>query len=376
MLLCFLLFHHGSAETHFFALVAQHLIRPPNERSSLLRRFASGWYDTLMDEPTNRNEEESATASEAGAADTGGLLARLRAGLSKTRGRLVTGINWVQGSKGQLSEQELEDTEALLLSADVGVAACRRIVDRLNNINSRSTPYQALRGVMSDILQPVAKPLQTAGHRPFIVLVVGVNGVGKTTTIGKLAKYYQQQELEVMLAAGDTFRAAAVEQLITWGQRNNVPVISQGANADPAAVIFDACSSAQAKGIDILLADTAGRLHTQGTLMAELNKICRVAAKLDASAPHEKLLVLDASIGQNALSQARLFHEAVGLTGVALTKLDGTAKGGIVFALAEEFGLPIRFIGIGEGADDLRVFDVEEFLDALLGDDPGVPAST
>lgn len=315
------------------------------------------------------------SGTEADAADAPGLFARLRAGLSKTRGRLLSGFEWLQGNHGQLSAQELEDTEALLLSADVGVGACQRIIERLRNIDARSTPYQALREVMRDILRPVARPLQITEQRPFVILVVGVNGVGKTTTIGKLAKYFKQQGLSVMLAAGDTFRAAAVEQLISWGQRDDVPVLSQGANADPAAVIFDACSSAQAKGIDVLLADTAGRLHTQGTLMAELNKICRVAAKLDESAPHEKLLVLDASIGQNALSQARLFHEAVGLTGIALTKLDGTAKGGVVFALAEQFGVPIRFIGIGERADDLRVFDVDQFLDALLGDDPRLNAS-
>ena len=269
-------------------------------------------------------------------------------------------------------ESLLDDLETVLIGADVGVAASSEIVENLRaRMRKREFTFpddvlKALREQLLAILQPVAVPLRTDTASPFVILMVGVNGVGKTTTIGKLARYFQDRGNSVMLAAGDTFRAAAMEQLQTWGERNNVPVIAQGAGADAASVIFDALQSARSRNTDILIADTAGRLHTQGGLMDELSKIRRVLAKLDANAPHEALLVLDGTTGQNAINQTKQFRAAIGVTGLVVTKLDGTAKGGVVFALAKEFGVPIRFVGLGETADDLREFDAAAFVDGLL----------
>ena len=283
----------------------------------------------------------------------------------------------------KLDDDLLDEIETALLVADVGVSATSALVDDLRKrMKSREFAdaralFAALRGDLIAILQPVARPLQIdTNAKPFVVLTVGVNGVGKTTTIGKLARRFRDENRSLMLAAGDTFRAAAVAQLQAWGDRNGVPVVAQGQNTqgkggDAASVAFDALQAAKARGIEVLIADTAGRLHTQHGLMAELGKIKRVLAKVDPSAPHEVLMVIDGTTGQNALSQLRQFHAAVGVTGLVVTKLDGTAKGGVVFALAREFGIPIRFAGIGERPEDLRVFDAEAFVDALLPESLG-----
>jgi fused signal recognition particle receptor len=273
----------------------------------------------------------------------------------------------------KLDDALLDELEATLIGADVGVAAStqlieslRRRMDRLEFADAEAL-LDALRAELIAILTPVAVPLVPQSTLlPFVILMVGVNGVGKTTTIGKLARHFQQQGRSVVLAAGDTFRAAAVEQLKTWGERNSVPVIAQGSGADSASVIFDALQSARAKNIDLLIADTAGRLHTQGGLMDELSKVRRVLAKLDTNAPHEVMLVIDGTTGQNAINQVRQFRDAIGVTGLVVSKLDGSAKGGVVFALAKEFGLPIRFIGLGETAEDLREFDPAAFVEGLL----------
>jgi fused signal recognition particle receptor len=301
-----------------------------------------------------------------------GLLSRLRQKLNRGDSWLTYDLaNLLPG--GRIDDQVLDELETRLLSADVGVETTERILDDLRKKVARKelgdldALLAALRVSLLDILKPAAQPLEIDENiAPFAILVVGVNGAGKTTTIGKLARNLKDAGCKVMLAAGDTFRAAAVEQLQIWGQRNDVTVIAQATGADPAAVAFDAMQAAKARGVDVLLADTAGRLHTQSNLMDELKKVKRVLGRVDAKAPHEILLVLDASQGQNALQQARLFNDALGITGVALTKLDGTAKGGIVFALASELGVPIRFIGIGEGLEDLTEFDPEAFVDALL----------
>ncbi|UZW62384.1 signal recognition particle-docking protein FtsY [Lysobacter enzymogenes] len=273
----------------------------------------------------------------------------------------------------RLDDDLLDEIETALITADVGVTATTALVENLRKrMKSRefadaNALLSALRADLIGMLQPVAKPLAIdTSAKPFVVLTVGVNGVGKTTTIGKLAKRFRDENRPLMLAAGDTFRAAAVAQLQAWGERNGVPVVAQGQNADAASVAFDALTAAKARGTQVLIADTAGRLHTQQGLMAELGKIRRVLAKVDATAPHEVLMVIDGTTGQNALSQLRQFHAAVGVTGLVVTKLDGTAKGGVVFALAREFGIPIRFAGIGERPEDLRVFDAEAFVDALL----------
>jgi fused signal recognition particle receptor len=272
----------------------------------------------------------------------------------------------------KLDDDLLDELETTLITADVGVEASSELVESLRKrIHKRefadaSALLAALRTALIALLKPIEKPLDATGHHPFVVLVVGINGAGKTTTIGKLARRWRDEHHAVMLAAGDTFRAAAVEQLKTWGERNQVPVISQGQDADSASVIFDALQAARSRGTDILIADTAGRLHTQGGLMDELGKIARVLKKIDAEAPHEVLMVIDGTTGQNAISQVRQFRQIVGVTGLVVTKLDGTAKGGVVFALAREFGLPIRFVGLGETATDLRVFEAEAFVDDLL----------
>lgn len=302
-----------------------------------------------------------------------GFFQRLKQGLTRTRTSLTEGLARLVLGKKVIDDEVLEQIETHLLTADVGAAATQRILADLTarvqrkQLGDAEALLTALKEDMAAILAPCSRPLVIPSDmRPYIILMVGVNGVGKTTTIGKLAKHLQGEGLSVMLAAGDTFRAAAVEQLQTWGERNGVAVIAQARAADPASVIFDGVQAARARGIDVLIADTAGRLHTQSNLMEELKKIKRVIAKLEPSAPHETLLVIDASSGQNVLNQARQFHEAVGVSGIVLTKLDGTAKGGVIFAVAEQMKLPIRFIGVGEGIDDLRPFDAGDFVDALF----------
>ncbi|QXB90675.1 signal recognition particle-docking protein FtsY [Providencia rettgeri] len=300
-----------------------------------------------------------------------GFFARLKKGLLKTRQNLGSGFLGLFSGK-KIDDDLFDELEEQLLIADVGVDTTRKIINNLTAHASRKdlkdaeALYGKLREEMSDILAKVDKPLVIEDKKPYVVLMVGVNGVGKTTTIGKLARQYQSEGKSVMLAAGDTFRAAAVEQLQVWGERNKIPVVAQHTGADPASVIFDAIQSAQAKGADVLIADTAGRLQNKSHLMEELKKIVRVMKKLDENAPHEIMLTLDASTGQNAVSQAKLFDEAVGLTGITLTKLDGTAKGGVIFSIADQFGIPIRYIGIGEGIEDLRPFKADDFIEALF----------
>ncbi|SIO12216.1 signal recognition particle-docking protein FtsY [Sulfurivirga caldicuralii] len=326
------------------------------------------------DTPATAAEETTASSAEpVREKPRGGFFARLRERLSKTRRGLADALGSLIAGRKQIDDELLEEIEMILLSADVGIDATDRIIQALTKqvscreLKDPEALLNALRQQLLDILKPVAQPLEIpASDKPFVILMVGVNGVGKTTTIGKLAKKLQADGKKVMLAAGDTFRAAAVEQLQTWGERNNVPVIAQQTGADSAAVIFDALQAAQARGMDVLIADTAGRLHTQSNLMEELKKVKRVMAKLDERAPHEVMLVIDASTGQNAMNQTKIFNDAVGLTGLTLTKLDGTAKGGIVIALADKFGIPIRYIGVGEGIDDLQPFDAEAFVAALF----------
>lgn len=307
-----------------------------------------------------------------------GLFASLRQRLGKTRNQLSSGLANLFLGKKQIDDDLLEELEDQLLSADVGMQATQKITSSLVETVSRKqlgdgeSLMTALHHTLADLLEPCAVPLEiNRDRKPFVILMVGVNGAGKTTTSGKLAKQFADQGLRVMLAAGDTFRAAAVEQLQTWGQRLDIPVIAQGQGADSASVIFDALQSAQARNVDILIADTAGRLHTQSNLMEELAKIKRVLGKLDATAPHETLLVLDSGTGQNAISQAQQFSDAIDISGIALTKLDGTAKGGMIFGVAEQLQLPIRYIGVGESAEDLRPFDHHAFVDALLEGESG-----
>ena len=306
--------------------------------------------------------------SDSPTAGNGGFFSRLKQ-------KLVKGGSWVSdllpGRK--IDDELLEELETRLLSADVGVDATTAILGELHKQVARKeladvdALIRALRDALLAILRPVEQPLVIdASRKPYVILVVGVNGSGKTTTIGKLARRLKGDGHKVMLAAGDTFRAAAVEQLAVWAERNDVPIVAQQTGADPAAVVFDALQSAQARGIDVLIADTAGRLHTQSHLMDELRKVKRVLTRLDATAPHEVMLVLDASLGQNAIRQAEMFNEAVGVTGITVTKLDGTAKGGMVIAIARRFGLPLRFVGIGEQAEDFGPFQAEAFVDGLL----------
>ncbi|QDD91132.1 signal recognition particle-docking protein FtsY [Pseudomonas oryzihabitans] len=304
-----------------------------------------------------------------------GFFARLRQGLSKTSASLGEGMASLFLGKKAIDDDLLEELETRLLTADVGVEATGVIMRNLTQKVARKqladseALYQALQQELTEMLLPVEQPLVIdTSHKPYVILVVGVNGAGKTTTIGKLAKRLQNEGKKVMLAAGDTFRAAAVEQLQVWGERNRIPVIAQHTGADSASVIFDAVQAAKARGIDVLIADTAGRLHTKDNLMEELRKVRRVIGKLDEAAPHETLLVLDAGTGQNALNQAKQFHNAVPLTGLALTKLDGTAKGGVIFALAKQSALPIRYVGVGESIDDLRPFEARPFVQALFAE--------
>ncbi|MBL1274345.1 MAG: signal recognition particle-docking protein FtsY [Oceanospirillales bacterium] len=300
---------------------------------------------------------------------------RIKQGLGKTRASLTGGLTDMFSAGKKIDEELLEEIETTLLMADVGVTATSEIIESLtdklqrNQLKDGEALRKALRDELHGLLRGVTKPLTIdSTKKPYVILMVGVNGVGKTTTIGKLTKKFQGEGKSVMLAAGDTFRAAAVEQLQVWGERNNVPVVAQHTGADSASVIFDAIQSGKSRGVDVVIADTAGRLQNKDNLMGELEKVVRVMKKLDDSAPHEVMLVLDAGTGQNALSQAQVFQKAVGVSGITLTKLDGTAKGGIVFAIARQLQLPIRFIGVGEQVDDLRSFDAETFVDALFAE--------
>ena len=324
---------------------------------------------------TEEHEEESAVADIIETQEKpseGGFFSRLLKGLVKTKQNIGAGFrSFFLGKK--IDDELFEELEEQLLIADIGVPTTTKIINNLTQhatcqqLQNADTLYQQLKLEMGEILKPVAQPLRIDGSKkPYVILMVGVNGVGKTTTIGKLARKFQMEGKSVMLAAGDTFRAAAVEQLQVWGERNHIPVVAQSTGSDSASVIFDAMQSAAARNIDVLIADTAGRLQNKNNLMDELKKIVRVMKKYDESAPHEIMLTLDAGTGQNAISQAKLFNEAVGLTGISLTKLDGTAKGGVIFAIADQFNLPIRYIGVGEKIEDLREFNAEEFIDALF----------
>ncbi|WP_413531108.1 signal recognition particle-docking protein FtsY [Rahnella inusitata] len=319
--------------------------------------------DPIVVLPAGETEQERPTKE--------GFFARLKRSLVKTRQNLGSGfVGLFRGKK--IDDDLFEELEEQLLIADVGVETTRKIITSLTEHASRKqlkdadALYGKLKEEMSEILSKVDQPLDVSGKTPYVILMVGVNGVGKTTTIGKMARQFEAQGKSVMLAAGDTFRAAAVEQLQVWGQRNKIPVIAQHTGADSASVIFDAIQAAKARNIDVLIADTAGRLQNKAHLMEELKKIVRVMKKLDEDAPHEVMLTLDASTGQNAVSQAKLFNEAVGLTGITLTKLDGTAKGGVIFAIADQFSIPIRYIGVGEGIEDLRPFKADDFIEALF----------
>ncbi|EXJ15752.1 signal recognition particle-docking protein FtsY [Imhoffiella purpurea] len=329
--------------------------------------------------PASRKTREKPAPAKAGADDQTegakrGVFTRLRDRLSRTRNQLGDGLGNVFLGRKKIDDELMEDLETLLITADVGMDSTTRIISDLTERVKRkslSDPQAlqvALKEELRTILRAADGPVrQPQPGRPQVVLMVGINGAGKTTTIGKLAKRLQEEGNSVMLAAGDTFRAAAVEQLETWGERNRIPVIAQHTGADSASVIFDALQAATARGVDVLIADTAGRLHTKSNLMDELSKVARVLKKIDPEAPHEVMLVVDATTGQNALNQAEHFHRAVGLTGITVTKLDGTAKGGILFAIADKLKVPIRFIGVGESIEDLRPFDPDEFLDALIG---------
>jgi len=312
-----------------------------------------------------------------------GLWGRLKSGLGKTREQFASGMgNLILGEK-EIDEEALEELETALLLTDVGMDTTRDIMDKLSGrvkrreLNNTRALYEALASLLEDVLAPFAEPLVIGEERPFVIFFVGVNGVGKTTTIGKLARQLKAAGHSVLLAAGDTFRAAAVEQLTAWGEREEIPVVSQGQGADSASVVYDAVQSAASRGVDVVLADTAGRLQAKTNLMEELKKVQRVVARLQEGAPHEVLLVLDAGVGQNALSQVKEFDAAVKLTGLILTKLDGTAKAGVIFAIARSLAergrpIPVYYIGVGEGADDLRPFQPRDFVAALLPEGAGV----
>ena len=348
-----------SAEIESVAAVDEKLLED-NENSIVNTTLEN---ETILPEPEPEPEPER------------GFFARLKQGLKKTSQNLGGGIfSLFRGKK--IDDELFEELETHLLLADVGVDTTTKIIDSLtasasrNQLKDAEALYDLLKVELKKIIEPVNQPLVIPeGKGPYVILMVGVNGVGKTTTIGKLAKQFQAEGKSVMLAAGDTFRAAAVEQLQVWGERNNIPVVAQHTGADSASVIFDAISSAKTKGVDVLIADTAGRLQNKDHLMEELKKVVRVMKKLDENAPHEVMLTLDAGTGQNALSQTNLFDKAVGLTGLTLTKLDGTAKGGVVFAIADKHNIPIRYLGVGEGIDDLRPFKGDDFIDALFSHD-------
>ena len=330
------------------------------EKRGFFSRFTSDENNEATVDESGENEEKK------------GLFGRLRERLTRTRTNLSDGLGDLLLGKKEIDDELLEELETRLLMADVGIEATQEILDELPNRLKRSQSddpdalMKALKEGMLELLSSSEAPLEIAEQQPYVILMVGINGAGKTTTIGKLAKQFQQQGKSVMLAAGDTFRAAAVEQLQEWGRRNEIPVIAQQTGADSASVLYDAVESAKAKHADILIADTAGRLHTQSNLMEELKKVKRVMQKLDNAIPHEVMLILDAGTGQNGVHQAEQFHEAVGITGITLTKMDGTAKGGVIFAIAKQLALPVRFIGVGEAIDDLRPFEAGEFVEALL----------
>lgn len=345
-------------------------------KSNKDKKPAAAESDTKTDAPANLDQPKSETATDAGKnieATSGGFFSRLKKGLSRTRHGLTDGLTTIVLGAKVIDDDLMEEIEDLLITSDLGMEATSRIslnlTQRLSRkeLNDAEALLTALRDEMKNVLSPCEQPLVIPKQdSPFVILVCGINGAGKTTTIGKLAKRLQNDGHSVMLAAGDTFRAAAVEQLQVWGERNSIPVVAQKNGADSASVIYDALESAKSKNIDVLIADTAGRLHTQTNLMEELKKVKRVMSKLDKSAPHETMLVLDAGTGQNALNQAEQFHQAMQLTSITLTKLDGTAKGGVIFALAHKLGLPIRFIGVGEAIEDLRVFTANDFVNALF----------
>lgn len=345
-------------------LAAEAVNQPePEQKKGLLKR--------LM--PERAPVAETSDVPKQDTAPKEGLFKRLKVGLKRTSGSMGAGLGKLFLGKKQIDDELLEELETQLLMADVGIEATQFIIDKLTQRVSRKelangeALYRALQEELGELLKPSAVPLTIdSGKAPYVILMVGVNGVGKTTTIGKLTKRFQAEGKSVMLAAGDTFRAAAVEQLQVWGERNDVPVVAQHTGADSASVIFDALQAAKSRNVDVLIADTAGRLHNKDNLMEELKKVVRVMGKIDDSAPHEVMLVLDAGTGQNALSQAKHFQEVVGVTGITLTKLDGTAKGGIIFAISKQLNLPIRFIGVGEQVDDLRSFEASEFIDALF----------
>lgn len=346
------------------------MTNPPSEAEPKKPRFS--WFSKKHKEQNKeQGKEQENTVPDEQAPES--FFDRLKSGLKRTRGQFAEGIGDLFLGKKAIDDDLLEELETLLLMADVGIEATQDIIKSLTEQVSRKSLKDseallvALQETLTDLLEPVSKPLEIKSDEgPFVLLIVGVNGVGKTTTIGKLAKQFQKQGKSVMLAAGDTFRAAAVEQLQVWGERNDIPVVAQHTGADSASVIFDALESAKARDIDILIADTAGRLHTSGNLMDELSKVKRVMGKLDETAPHEVMLVLDAGTGQNAINQAKEFHQAVNVTGLTLTKLDGTAKGGVIFAIARLLGIPVRYIGVGEQIDDLRQFDHADFVKALF----------
>lgn len=367
----------------------------PEQPEKSLGKTLKGWFARKTDEAAPEHTENtpaeassivpasiaaaSAETNE-GDADKPGegsnFFQRMRSGLSRTRSSFSNGMATLLIGAKEIDDELLEEIETQMLVADIGVDATRRIIDALtervarNELTHSHALYKALQGELVELLSPQVAPLIIdPAKKPFVILMVGVNGVGKTTTIGKLAKRFQKEGQSVMLAAGDTFRAAATEQLVVWGERNNVPVVAQGANADSASVLFDALASAKAKNIDVLIADTAGRLHTKSNLMEELKKVLRVMQKIDPTAPHEIMLVVDAGTGQNALSQVHEFDQAVGLTGLTVTKLDGTAKGGVLFNIASRSKVPIRFIGVGEKIDDLRPFEAKDFVAALFEND-------
>lgn len=329
--------------------------------------------DEILDVVPKPQQEEQGCAPET----KKGFLARFKQGLSKTRHQLGDSIGRLLLGKKEIDPELLEDLETLLISADIGIDTSKDIIQKLSDglnrkaLTDGEAVHTALKNHLQILLTRASEPLHpdASNDTPFVILMVGINGAGKTTTIGKLAKRYQEQGKKVLLAAGDTFRAAAVEQLQAWGERHDIPVIAQHTGADSASVVFDALQAAKARGADVVIADTAGRLHTQQHLMDELKKVKRVLKKLDANAPHETMLVLDAGIGQNALNQAKQFHQEIGITGITMTKLDGTAKGGILFAIAKELGIPFRYIGIGEKVEDLRPFEAAQFVDTIFSDD-------
>ncbi|WP_150538702.1 signal recognition particle-docking protein FtsY [Actinobacillus vicugnae] len=372
--------HHQQIEQRVEQVVEAELTGAQQQKSD-----AEEYFEELVELEAEKAAHEQTEAAEAeiiadeSKADEyqekpseGGFFSRLLKGLVKTKQSIGSGFrNFFSGKK--IDDDLFEELEEQLLVADLGMPTTTKII---NNLTQHATKkqlkdadllYQQLKLELGEVLKPVSQPLEIdTSKKPYVILMVGVNGVGKTTTIGKLARKFQAEGKSVMLAAGDTFRAAAVEQLQVWGERNNIPVVAQSTGSDSASVIFDAMQSAASKGIDVLIADTAGRLQNKNNLMDELKKIVRVMKKYDESAPHEIMLTLDAGTGQNAISQAKLFNEAVGLTGITLTKLDGTAKGGVIFAIADQFNIPIRFIGVGEKIEDLRPFNAEEFIEALF----------